>query len=358
MKQTIRILSAAIFFIGVLHACSKSSGGGPTPTVAGTVTTIAGDGIAGFIDGVDSVAEFNQPVGVATDAQGNVYVNDNKNNRVRKITPDGMVSTFAGNGTAGYKDSSASNAEFNGPNEGIAVDAQGNVYVSDPGNGRIRKITPTGNVTTLAGNGKYGFADGAALSAEFRTTAGLAVDGQGNVYAADCYNNSIRKITQAGVVSTLAGGTQGYLDATGTSAEFWLPRGIAVDAQGNVYVVDCVNEFIRKITPAGVVSTFAGNGQSGLVDGPAANAEFYLPDGLAIDTQGNLYVGDESNNVIRKITPAGVVSTTGGNGIAGFVNGVGKNAEFNEPWGVAVDAHGNVYVCDLGNNRVRKISAQ
>ena len=356
MKQIIKALSAVIFLAGILQACSKRSGGGgsTTTTVGGTVTTIAGNGTAGYIDGVDSKAEFNNPGGLTLDAQGNLYVIDGT--RIREISVTGIVSTVAGNDTSGYKDGKGINAEFRGP-DAIAVDAQGNLYVGDAGNHYIRKITPSGDVTTLAGNGNYGYTDGTAASAEFENPDAITVDGQGNIYIGDFATSRIRKITPLGMVTTIAGNTNGFEDGPVISAAFYGPRGIAVDGGGNLYIVDCDNNRIRKIASSGEVTTIAGNGNAGLLDGQGINAEFNLPASMAIDANGNLYVADQSNNSIRKISTTGNVTTLAGNGIAGYAEGIGNKAEFNSPRGIGVDSHGNVYVGDLGNHLVRKISA-
>jgi streptogramin lyase len=186
----------------------------------------------------------------------------------------------------------------------------------------------------------------------------VAVDGAGNVYVADTKNYRIRKITPTGVVSTLAGsGTPGFADDTGPKARFHTPYGVAIDGKGNVYVADTFNHRIRKITPAGVVSTLAGSGTPGFADDTGPKARFHTPAGVAVDGAGNVYVADYINNRIRKITPAGVVSTLAGSGTKGSADDdTGPKAQFKEPFGVAVDGAGNVYVADYGNNRIRKIT--
>ncbi len=321
----------------------------------GNVSTLAGSGSYGFADGPGVSAMFDSPSGVAVDASGNVYVADHGNARIRKIDTMGNVSTLAGTGTDGFADGSGASAMFDSPS-GVAVDASGNVYVADTGNNRIRKIDTAGNVSTLAGNGTEGHADGLGASAEFYSPNGVAVDASGNVYVADTYNYVIRKIDTAGNVSTLAGsGSYGFADGPGASAKFSYPYGVAVDASGNVTVADAGNNRIRKIDTAGNVSTLAGSGGFGFADGPDASAMFSYPVGVAADASGNVYVADASNNRIRRIDSAGSVSTLAGSGSSGFADGPGASAKFSRPYGVAVDASGNVYVADNGNQRIRKI---
>jgi sugar lactone lactonase YvrE len=329
---------------------------GPTTTTT-IVTTMAGSGIAGFADLQGTNAQFSIPSGVAVDTSGTVYVADYGNSRIRKITSSGMVSTLAGSGVAGYLDNTTgTSAQFNNPS-GVAVDTSGNVYVADTYNNRIRKITSGGVVTTLAGSGVAGSLDNTTgTSAQFNTPSGVAVDTSGNVYVADTYSYRIRKITSSGVVSTLAGsGALGFADGPATSARFSFPDGVAVDTSGNVYVADKFNQCIRKVTSSGVVSTLAGSGVQGFADGPATSAQFNVPYSVAVDTSGNVYVADFDNYRIRKVTSSGVVSTLAGSGARGFADGPATSAQFNYPGGVAVDASGNVYVGDYYNHRIRKI---
>ncbi|MDB5101712.1 MAG: hypothetical protein JWM80_6133, partial [Cyanobacteria bacterium RYN_339] len=319
------------------------------------VSTLAGTGTAGFADGAGATAQFNNPGGVAVDTAGNAYVADQDNHRVRKVTATGVVSTLAGSGTAGFADGAGATARFISP-FGVAVDTGGNVYVADFDLHRIRKVTPAGLVSTLAGSGTQGYADGAGATARFSTPTGLAVDINGNVYVAEVGNNRIRKVTSAGVVSTLAGdGTIGFADGAGATAKFAFPIGVAVDLGGNVYVADSANHRIRKVTSAGVVSTVAGSGIAGFADGAGATARFSNPYGVAVDTGGNIYVADKGNHRIRKVTSAGVVSTLSGDGTNGFADGASATARFSFPSGVTVDACGKLFVADQSNQRIRQI---
>ena len=266
-----------------------------------------------------------------------------------------VVTTLAGSGVTGFADGTGTAAQFNYPS-GVAIDSSGTVYVADFFNNRIRKITPAGVVTTLAGSGVAGFADGNGTAAQFFYPTGVAVDSSGTVYVADSYNHRIRKITPAGVVTTLAGsGVAGFADGTGTAAQFYNPQGVVVDSSGTMYVADSGNHRIRKITSAGVVTTLAGSGVAGFADGTGAAAQISGPAGVAVDSSGTVYVADTGDHRIRKITSAGVVTTLAGSGAASFADGTGAAAQFNNPRGVAVDSSGTVYVGDYVNNRIRKI---
>jgi len=326
------------------------------PLNRGVTTTIAGNGTTTFANGTGTNATFNNPIGLSLDLDGNIYVGDQVNHRIRKITPAGVVTTLAGSGTGTFADGTGAAASFNNPCI-TAVDSSGHVYVADQSNHRIRKITPAGVVSTLAGQTSTGSANGTGAAASFFFPFGVAVDSSGHVYVADSFNNLIRKITPAGVVTTLAGSTSGsWVDGVGTNARFSGPFGISVDSAGNVYVGDGVNQRIRKITPAGVVTTLAGNGGTTFADGIGTNATFNNPRAVPVDSAGNVYVGDITNHRIRRITPSGVVTTLAGNGGTTFADGTGTNATFNEPYGVAVDLGGSVYVADMNNKRIRKIS--
>jgi sugar lactone lactonase YvrE len=314
---------------------------------------------------VNATAGLISPSDVAVDANGTVYVADSSNNRIVKITAAGEFSILAGSGSPGSADGVAANASFNTPS-GIAVDANGDIYVADSANDNIRKITPAGVVTTLAGAGpdvvanRSGWIDGAALDARFRYPSSVAVDLNGNVFVSDIDNNRIRKITPGGIVSTLAGQDSiGYTDGTGSAASFGSIWDIAVDSSGNVYAAEYRYNLIRKITPAGVVTTLAGSGSRASVDGTGPAASFDKPIGVAVDAGGNVFVSENSGNKIRMITAAGVVTTLAGADAStpGMpIDGVGSVATFYQPYGLSISNSGNLYVADSGNNAIRKIS--
>ncbi len=322
----------------------------------GNTTTLAGNGAVGATDATGTAAAFNHPEDVAVDATGNIYVADANNNKIRKITPAGLVTTLAGSGAIGSVDGVSTAASFYAPS-GIAVDASGNVYVADAFNNKIRKITPAGAVSTLAGSGAQGATNGAGTAASFHFPFGLAVDRDGNVYVADAFSNEIRKITPAGVVTTHAGtGAAGADDGPSPSATFDHPWDVALDAAGNLYVADGNNNKIRKISPAGIVTTVAGSGAPGFADGAAAIASFSTPFSVALDDYGNIYVADSDNNSIRKISSSGVVSTIAGNGSLGSADGIGSQANFGFPQGITVNSAGTtVYVSDWQYNKIRTV---
>ena len=333
-------------------------------TPDGIVSTLAGTADeTGSTDGAGSVALFNGCRGVAAGGDGVIYVADTNNHTIRKITADGTVSTLAGSpGQSGSTNGAASAARFNAPVD-VTVDGTGNVYVADRDNHAIRKVTLAGAVTTLAGNpAASGSLDGTGGAARFRNPEGLVVDAAGTLYVSDTLNPLIRKVTAAGVVTTLAGtaGAYGSTDGTGTAARFIRPRGVKLDAGGNLLVADSNTETIRKVTPGGVVTTLAGSaGNQGFVNGSGTAARFDAPTGIALDSAGNIYVADTNNFAIRKMTPAGDVTTlSGGPKLAGSTDGTGTAARFNQTGGCDMDASGNLYVPDTINCTIRKITPQ
>ncbi|CAN5760972.1 hypothetical protein BH20VER1_BH20VER1_04370 [soil metagenome] len=321
-------------------------------------STYAGSAlVVGSTNGPRNNALFNSPLGGAVDRNGDLYVADTGNHTIRKIA-GGVVSTLAGSpGVAGSTDGPGATARFSDPTD-VAVDNALNVYVADSANHTIRVISPAGIVTTLAGTaGVSGSANGTGSGARFNGPRGISVDSASNIYVADTFNNTIRKISPGGVVTTLAGFplAAGSANGPGADARFFQPRGVTVDSSFNVYVADSANGTIRKITSSGVVTTLAGTaGMIGSADGMGAAARFFTPIGIAVNGSGVLFVADADNQLIRKITPSADVTTLGGApGASGSTDGTGGSARFNSPQGVAVDSRGNLYVGDTGNNTIR-----
>jgi sugar lactone lactonase YvrE len=321
------------------------------------VTTLAGSTSSGFLDGTGTAAKFNTPAGIAVDSSGTIYVADTYNNRIRKISSAGSVSTLAGSGSSTSVDGTGIGASFYNPT-GLAVDSSGNVYVADYSTHKIRKVSPAGVVTTLAGTGSSGSNDGAGAVATFKNPQGLAVDSSGNVYVADYGNYKIRKVSPAGVVTTLAGsGAYGHADGTGATASFYYPKSVAVDGSGNVYVADTSNYMIRKISPAGVVTTLAGSSSYSYssTDGTGTSATFASPASVAVDSSGILYVVDSYTSKIRRISPEGVVTTIAGSGSSySSLDGNDTASAFNSASGIAVGQSHTLYVSEY--YKIRKIA--
>jgi hypothetical protein len=324
------------------------------------VTNSGGSSTSAGISLIVAAALIPFPVGIAVDASGNLYVTDSSAHVIQKINTANQVSTLAGSsGNAGSIDGTGSAARFNQPS-GISSAPNATLTVSDTANATIRRISSAGVVTQITGSATIrGNNDGAGLSATFSMPVGLQQNSLGTFYIADATNHTIRALNSSNVVSTFAGsGVAGSTDGTGNAAQFNLPLGIAVDAAGNVFVSDTTNNLIRKITPAGAVTTLAGVvAVSGWQDGTGSAALFNQPEGLATDSAGNLYVADKGNSAIRKISPAGAVTTLAGlSTIGGLKDGTGSDAWFNQPRAITVDSAGNVYVADTGNAAIRKIT--
>jgi uncharacterized protein (TIGR03437 family) len=330
------------------------------------ISTVAGNGTNGFSgDGSTAInAEMNSPTGLALDSAGNLYIADSLNCRIRKVTSGGNISTIVGNGTLSYSGDGglASQAQLNAP-QGVAADAAGNLYVADTLNNVVRKVSPNGTIANFAGNGGVGSSgDGsAATSAQLHGPQGLAVDASGNVFIADTLNAKVRKVSASGIISTVAGsGTPGYGGDGGAaaSAQLNLPIGVAVDSSGNLYIADFGNSRVREVSASGAITTVAGSGSNGYSGdgGQAVKAQLNGPQGVAVDAAGDLFIADTENNLIREVTPGGVISTVAGNGVSGYSGdgGLATSAQVGNPVSVTVDAAGNIYTVDA-SARVRQV---
>jgi len=357
LSATYKTLAASYKKGSTSTACNGLSASlaaqGVSPIVnGGVVTTVAGSGTAGFTNATGTAATFNYPWGIRIDPLGNIFVADTVNAAIRKISTSGAVTTVAGSGNPSYTNGNGTAAEFSYI-YGLTINSDGSMIVPDTGNNAIRKISVTGDVTTVFGPTSNGV-NCQSSPLYLRSPEDIVQDASGNYYISDQNNNCIRKMTPSGVVTTFAGsGVAGTTDGTGTAASFNNPTGMAIDSAGNIYVSDSSSGRIRKITPAAVVTTLAGIG-TGYVDGAGTSARFSAPTGLAVDGAGTVYVADRGNNKIRRITPAGVVDTLAGS-TAGFAEGTGTAAKFNNPGGIAIDGNGVLYVADTNNHRIRKI---
>jgi len=314
------------------------------------VSTWAGSGDDEIVDGLREGAGFSNPRCIAADRLNNLYIGDN--HAVRKISSAGMVTTLAGSGEKGYVDGFGTQARFNNV-AALAVDSLGNIYVADSDNNRIRKITPDGVVSTIAGSDP-GLENGIGSDAKFHEPLSLALDKKGNLFVADSYNHLIRRVSLANnEVTTFAGSTNGFADGPAPSAKFSVPFGVCIDKAGNLYVADLYNYRIRKITPDGTVSTHAG-GDQGVTDGQGTNAEFHTPISVGIDSNENIFVMDLATDKLRIVSPTRHVSTFAG-GNQGYLDGQAVSARFASPHGVAVADDGSIYVADKDNFRIRVI---
>ncbi len=335
---------------------------------AQTITTITGTGVAGYSGdgGAATLAKVNHAWGVYIDNSNNIYFSEDGNYTIRKIDASHTISTIAGTGLLGFSGDGgpATAAQINHAGQ-IITDAVGNIYFTDSYNNRVRKINTAGVISTIAGNGTPGFAgDGAqATAAKLFNPLGIAIDRYGNLYISDFSNNRVRKINTSGIITTFAGnGTSGYSGDGGAaiSASLHNPNSIAIDTSGNIYVTDNANHCIRKINTSGIISTYAGNGVGGFSGdgGPATSAQLHYPAGIATDTFGNIYISDYSNSRLRKVNPSGIISTIAGTGIPGFSGdgGPASAAQLNNLTGVACGNNGSIYICDYNNNRVRMMA--
>lgn len=339
-----------------MHTWIVSAESGPLERPDVVVSTLAGNGVPGSTDGQGTNARFGYPNGIGAGIAGRVFVADGSNNVIRFITPEGWVTTYAGDGVKGYANGSAVSARFNMP-LGLYVGPSQDLIIADTENNRIRKISPTylRSVSTMAGNGEPGYVNGAASVAQFNFPNDLVLDSKGNAYVSEFNNHTIRKITTDGLVTTFAGnGVAGYNDGIGTSAQLYRPAGLAIDHNGVIYVSEWESQRIRKITPDGNVTTMAG-GVQGLKDGYYTDARFNQPDGLAVDRNGFVYIADNKNHAIRCMSPEGWVITLAGDGSQGFINGSGLQSRFAYPGGIAIDDTGALFVADTYNFAIRKV---
>jgi sugar lactone lactonase YvrE len=333
------------------------------------ITTVAGNGTPDYSgDGsAANNASLHDPADVTADSIGNLFIADCGNNRIRKVDTNGIITTVAGNGVVGYSGDggTATSASLANPCC-VAVDNSGNLFIADCGNNRIRKVNPNGIITTVAGNGMAGYSGdgGAANNASLYSPVDVTVDATGNLFIADCGTNRIRKVDANGIITTVAGnGIAGYSGDGGaaTGATLDSPDALAVDAFNNLFIADTQNNRIRKVCPNGIITTVAGNGIKGdLGDGgPAANASLNLPHAVRVDSAGNLFIVEKNHNRVRKVSSSGFITMVAGNGLAGYFGdgGAATNASLYYPNSIGIEASGNLFVVDSHNNRIRKVTS-
>ena len=360
----------------ILAGCDSTTLPTPDDGTSYTITTVAGSDSASGDGGPATEAQLTAPYGVTTDADGNIYIPDTENHRIRKVDTEGIITTFAGTGEEGFSGDGgpATEAELNWPT-GVAVDDAGNLYIADRNNERVRRVDPEGIITTFAGTGEWGYDSdedgGPAASALLNWPTGLALDVDGNLYIADEYNNRIRRVDTSGIITTVAGMRRPPLevgeeeaedededvgdDGPATSALLNRPTGVAVDGEGNLYIADRLNHRVRKVDAEGIITTIAGMADEGFSGdgGPATGAQLDQPSGVAVDGDGYIFIADRGNNRVRQINPDGVITT-----IPGAEDGGDEpdgEAPFADPRGVAVDSDGNIYVADTGNHQIHVI---
>jgi uncharacterized protein (TIGR03437 family) len=337
------------------------------PAGSQTIATLAGNGAAAYAgDGGQAInASLNNPKSIAIDSAGNIYIADPGNARIRKVTPAGVISTYAGNGVNAYSgDGGQAQSASISDASGIALDPAGNLYIADSSNRRIRKVSSTGIISTVAGTGTQGYTGdgGPAMSATLGRPVALTFDVAGNIYYVDSVNQCVRRITAAGTISTVAGnGVQAFAGDGGqaTAASLAFPLGIALDSSGNMYIADANNNRIRKVNSSGIITTVAGGANEGFGGdgGAAVNASLNIPSDVALDSAGNLYIGDAGNNRIREVNSSGIITTIAGTANNGFSGDGGPptQALLNYPWSVKFSPSGTLYFGDMANNRVREI---
>jgi sugar lactone lactonase YvrE len=366
LEKTVQLHGGSLFMrvlIGMTLACFLCA---PLKFVclaqSGIITAFVGPQLP--VNGAQAIADATS---VAPDGAGGFYVTSLSQHQVYKVAADGTLKLVVGNRNRGFSGDGgpATSAQLNNPH-GAAIDSAGNLYIADSGNQRIRKVSSSGIISTVAGNGTSGFGGdgGLATSALLNSPHGVAIDSAGNFFIADSGNQRIRKVSSSGIISTVAGnGTPGFGGDGGlaTSAQLAGPYGVAIDSTGNLFVTDPYSGRIRKVAFFGIISTVAGNGNRGFSGdgGPATSAQLNNPHGVAIDSTGNLFIADTSNSRIRKVAASGIISTVAGNGISGFSGDGGQatSALLYYPYGVAIDSAGNLFIADTSNSRIRKVAS-